>query len=227
MEYEIGVLYMHLGDEEGAEKYLQSVSENSLFHQAAQALLGQLAVEKPSVEESLTTGDEEPAVEHPINPVEKRIRDIVGKYRIELSLALALMKQESNMKKHAVSRVGAAGLCQIMPATGRDLGLKIPNYRDAKKPKVDPEEDERFEPYKCMDAGFSYLRQLLNRYDDNVPLALSAYNAGMGRTKSRVARISETTAYVSDIMTYYWRYQDEAALEQAIAQLVAGIQAEG
>ena len=69
------------------------------------------------------------------------------------------------------------------------------------------------------------LRQLLDRYDQNVPLALSAYNAGMGRTRRKVARIYETTAYVSDIMTYYWRYQDNAVLQKTMARLVANIEA--
>ncbi len=225
MEYEIGVLYMQLENSENAEKHLKNVSEGSLFYQAARALLGQLLPEKPAVEESSTTSNVEPQIAHPLHPIEKRIRDIVARHRIEASLALALMKQESSLRIHAVSGAGAAGLCQIMPATGRELGLKIPRYKKGKKPDVDPKKDERFEPYKCMDAGFKYLRQLLNRYDDNVPLALSAYNAGMGRTKSRVARISETTAYVSDVMTYYWRFQDEALLGQAIGILIANIQA--
>ena len=165
--------------------------------------------------------------DRPIHPVEKEVRNITGKHDVEMSLALALMKQESNFRKYAVSRMGAAGLCQIMPATGRDLGLRIPRYSDPKKPEIDPKADERFDPYRCMDAGFRYLRQLLNRYDGNVPLALSAYNAGMGRTKKRVARIHETTTYVADIMTHYWFYQDEAALGQAMGQLVSNIRTTG
>ena len=227
MEYEIGILYMQLGDEENSKKHLRNVSAESLFYRAAQAFLTEPVVEEPAVEEPVTVPDEEPPPTRPLHPVEQRTRDIVDRHRIETSLALALIRQESSFNKLAVSGVGAAGLCQIMPATGRDLGLKIPRYSNSKKPKVDPKVDERFEPYKCMDAGFKYLRQLLNRYDGNVPLALSAYNAGMGRTKSRVARIYETTAYVSDIMTHYWRYQDEAAFNQAMAKLVGNIQKKG
>ena len=224
MEYEIGILYMQLGDESNAKEHLKNVSEDSLFYRAAQAFLTEPIVEEPAVEEQIAMYDEPLLPTRPIHPVEKRVRDIATSYQLDTSLALALMKQESNLNKLAVSRAGAAGLCQIMPATGRDLGLKIPNYSNPKEPKVDPNADERFDPYKCMNAGFSYLRQLLNRYDGNVPLALSAYNAGMGRTKERVARIYETTTYVSDIMTYYWRYQDEDVLLQVIVKLVDNIQ---
>ncbi|MDP6999840.1 MAG: transglycosylase SLT domain-containing protein [Candidatus Poribacteria bacterium] len=220
-QYEIGYLYLHLQAKEKAGSHLQQVSEDSLFYQAAQALLNPVST-TPQTQSVAKMA--EPVSTPPRHPVAQKVADLAAQHQIELSLGLALIRQESNMKPHAVSRVGAAGLCQIMPPTGRDLKLKIPDYADAKKPTIDPQIDERFAPYKAMDAGFRYLRQLLNRYDGNAPLALSAYNAGMGRTKQRVARIYETTAYVADIMTFYWRYQEAAELQKAMDRLVAGIE---
>ena len=226
--YEVGVLYLQLGDETQGHHYLSGVSESSLFHQAAQAFLTDPPTEQLSpapLSVSPKSEEQEPAT--PMHPIERRIRELAAKHSIDVALAVALMKQESNFDPLAVSRVGAGGLCQIMPATGRDLGLRIPTYNNPKKPTVDPNKDERFHPYKSMDAGLRYLRQLLSRYDENVPLALSAYNAGMGRTKQRVARIYETTAYVADIMTHYWRYQDTDVLNADLARLIVKLEAAG
>lgn len=164
----------------------------------------------------------------PIDPIERRIRGIVRENGVELALALALVKMESNMNPFAVSKAGAAGLCQLMPTTARELGLKVPKYPNPRRPTRDPKVDERFDPEKSFEAGMRYLGKMLRRYNDNPPLALSAYNAGAGRTKRRVARIPETTAYVADIMTYYYMYNsDQDEMRKALNALIAAFKKGG
>lgn len=83
---------------------------------------------------------------------------------------------ESALVPRAVSRVGALGLWQFMPGTGREQGLVINRYID-----------ERCDPHKATEAALNYLQQLYNRYD-NWELALAAYNAGPGRVNRAIRR---------------------------------------
>ena len=100
------------------------------------------------------------------------------------TLLAALVWQESRWNPQAVSRKGAMGLTQLMPATARDLG-------------VNPAD-----PVANLVGGARYLRQLLDQFDGNVEKALAAYNAGPGRVRSAggVPAIAETRAYVASIV---------------------------
>lgn len=82
---------------------------------------------------------------------------------VEPALMKGLAWIESHWNTHAVSPVGARGLCQIMPATGDDLGLQHP-----------------FDAMQNAIAAASYLRSLLNHYHGDLWLALAAYNWGRG-----------------------------------------------
>ncbi len=106
--------------------------------------------------------------------------EMAGKHRVERALILAVMGIESGFRQDAVSRVGARGLMQLMPATAEELGVDPTNPRDN------------------VDGGTRYLAWLLKHFG-NQRVALAAYNAGPGRVKRAggvVPAIPETMAYV-------------------------------
>ena len=122
-------------------------------------------------------------------------------------LVLALIKVESNLDPLAVSPAGAAGLMQLMPTTARSLGLKVPRYRDPKRPIRDPDLDERFDPAKNLRAGMKYLKGLLSQYSGNYVLAICAYNTGPARVKDDVPPIRQTERFAVRVMKVYWDYR--------------------
>jgi soluble lytic murein transglycosylase-like protein len=100
-------------------------------------------------------------------------------------LLRAVIGKESAYRPCAVSPAGAEGLMQLMPGTAAGLGVV-----------------NSFDPRQNVDGGARYLKQMLERYDGNLMLALAAYNAGPTRADSAGALPLplETTSYVSDIL---------------------------
>jgi soluble lytic murein transglycosylase-like protein len=100
------------------------------------------------------------------------------------ALLAALVWQESRWNQQAVSRKGAIGLAQLMPATARYLG-------------VNP-----LDPVANLNGGARYLRQLLDQFNGDVEKALAAYNAGAARVRNAggVPAIAETRNYVTSIV---------------------------
>jgi soluble lytic murein transglycosylase-like protein len=100
-------------------------------------------------------------------------------------LVRAVMQVESAFNPLARSPKGAMGLMQLMPATARQYGVR-----------------NAFNPAENVRAGVSYLRELLDRYENNEQLALAAYNAGPGavdRHGQSVPPYRETQSYVAQI----------------------------
>jgi soluble lytic murein transglycosylase-like protein len=121
--------------------------------------------------------------------VEKAARE----HEIDQALLHAVITVESGYDPHAVSRRGAVGLMQLMPQTARRYGVR--NIRD---------------PAQNIQGGARYLRDLMGKFDNDLTLALAAYNAGeeaVVQYGNRVPPFRETLNYVPKVLDIYRRYQ--------------------
>jgi soluble lytic murein transglycosylase-like protein len=105
--------------------------------------------------------------------------------RLDPDFVRSVIMAESNFKTHAVSKKGALGLMQLMPATAAQLGVADP-----------------FDPRANVEAGTAHLSALLDRYHNDPVKALAAYNAGAHRVKqyNGVPPYRETRAYINQIV---------------------------
>jgi soluble lytic murein transglycosylase-like protein len=125
-------------------------------------------------------------------------------HNLDVDLLASLVKAESNGDARAISRAGAEGLMQLMPATAKDQGVT-----------------ERFKPEENVRGGASYLDELLTRYHDNLALALAAYNAGPEAVDryNGIPPYRETRAYVARVIhEFNRRVRARAALALQAAQ---------
>lgn len=98
---------------------------------------------------------------------------IARMYDLDPFLILAVARQESTFRPSLISRAGAVGVMQVMPATARWMVSKDPELpRDAASRLLEPEHSIRL--------GAAYLRWMLNQFDGNLIYALAAYNGGPG-----------------------------------------------
>ena len=115
----------------------------------------------------------------------KMIDDAAGKNGVDAKVVREVARQESAFRPCVVSPKGAEGLMQLMPGTQLDLHVGDP-----------------FDPQQSLNAGTKLLKQLLDRYNGDLSMALSAYNAGPSRVDKAggVPEIPETQNYVSTIL---------------------------
>ena len=137
---------------------------------------------------------------------------IAKKYNVSLELMLAIIYVESKFNPVAVSPTGAGGLMQMVPATAKELGLKVPKYSNKLKPSLDGRIDERFDAQKNLETGLIYFNQLLRKYKNNLTLALGAYNVGPGKVRVGGPLISRGKTYANSVITRRDLYRQDANL---------------
>jgi len=119
--------------------------------------------------------------------IERSIRQAAARYNLSPDLIRGVIRAESNFQTEAVSSAGAQGLMQLMPETAGELGVTKP-----------------FDIRQNIDGGSRYLRQMLDRFNGNLKLALAAYNAGPGAVEKYEGRVpyAETQEYVKRVLRY-------------------------
>ena len=113
------------------------------------------------------------------------VREASARYGVPEPVVTAVIRAESGFNPYAVSPKGARGLMQLMPQTASLLGVR-----------------DSFDPAENIDGGVRHLRGLIDRFGNNLPLALAAYNAGeQAVTNYRgIPPFPETQGYVAKIM---------------------------
>ncbi len=113
--------------------------------------------------------------------------------QLDPALIHAIISAESGYNPLARSKKGAAGLMQLMPATAKRYGVT-----------------NRLDPAQNISGGARYLRDLIQMFNNDVQLAVAAYNAGENAVVKygrRIPPYSETMTYVPRVMSYYRRYR--------------------
>lgn len=133
-----------------------------------------------------------PRTSKPFDPI---IREASRLYHLPEEFIRAVMKVESNFNPKVVSRAGAMGLMQLMPATARSMGVSDP-----------------FSPRQNILGGARYLRVLANRFNGDLILTLAGYNAGEGAVQkyNGVPPYDETQRYVRRVLKHYYAYRDDS-----------------
>lgn len=119
--------------------------------------------------------------------MQKVIHESARRHKLPVKLVTAIIKVESNFNPRAVSSEGARGLMQLMPTTAEQLGVR-----------------NSFDIAQNINGGCKYLREMLERFDGNLKLALAAYNAGPGAVEKygKVPPYRETQDYVKKVLAY-------------------------
>ena len=117
--------------------------------------------------------------------IRQHIRVAAARYGVDSNLVDAVAWQESRYNPRARSSAGAIGVMQLMPGTARQLGVRNPH-----------------DVQQNVTGGTAYLREQLERFGNNVPLALAAYNAGPGAVLKYggIPPYRETQNYVRQII---------------------------
>jgi len=134
--------------------------------------------------------------EAPVKASNRSYLDIIRRhatsYQLEEALVKAVIKVESDYQPRVVSRKGAQGLMQLIPQTAKDLKVSNP-----------------FDPYENIRGGSEYLRMMLDLFNNDVELALAAYNSGPSTVKryGGIPPYDETQKYVKKVKRYLDYYR--------------------
>lgn len=120
------------------------------------------------------------------------VEDAAKEHRVGAALLHAVISAESGYNPNALSRKGAIGLMQLMPETARRYDVADP-----------------YDPVQNIRGGTRYLRDLLKRFNNDLRLALAAYNAGEDaviRHGNAIPPFPETVRYVPKVMELYGKF---------------------
>ncbi|MFJ4374911.1 lytic transglycosylase domain-containing protein [Pseudomonas japonica] len=126
-------------------------------------------------------------------PYAELVRAAAEANRLPEALLHAVIRQESNYDSGATSARGAGGLMQLMPDTAREMGVA-----------------NVYDPRANIQGGARYLKRLMTLFDNDITLAVAAYNAGPQAVLSRggvVPPFAETQRYVPSVLRQYRRLQ--------------------
>lgn len=140
----------------------------------AHAEMKQAAPQKENADAKLSAAD-----------LHEMLNEAGREHNLDADLLASVVKAESDGNARAVSRAGARGLMQLMPATAADVGVK-----------------DSFRPSENVRGGTVYLDELLTQYHDNLALALAAYNAGPAAVAKYhgIPPYHETQVYVARVI---------------------------
>jgi len=119
-------------------------------------------------------------------------------YQIDPALIKAIIMAESGYNTKAVSKRGAKGLMQLMPETAQSLGV-----------------EDIFNPHQNITGGVQYFKQMVNRFNGDVKLALAAYNAGSRNVRNYkgIPPFKATRIYIKKVFKYYQIYKNQMGEE--------------
>ena len=139
-------------------------------------------------------------------PYVNEILEASNLYGVPDQLVTAVIRAESGFNPRAVSRKGAQGLMQLMPATASNLGVR-----------------NSFDPRQNIHGGVRHLRGLIDRFPGNLPLAIAAYNAGEKAvlTYGGIPPYPETQDYVGKVLRFYGVPQSGETAQSQIYQTIS------
>jgi hypothetical protein len=141
-------------------------------------------------------------------PYHDLVEAAATRYHVDADLISSVMAAESNFNPQARSRRDARGLMQLIPQTAARMGVQ-----------------NIYDPRENIDAGTRYLRELLLKYNNDLVLALAAYNAGPDRVQQygRVPPFAETISYVRRVKRDYEKSKASASLRRGTPSAVIGV----
>lgn len=130
--------------------------------------------------------------EHSFHPI---IVQVADRHEVDPALIKAIIMAESGYNPKAISKRGAKGLMQLMPATAEALGV-----------------EDSFNPVQNIKGGVKYFKQLVIQFEGDVKLALAAYNAGSKKVRKYqgIPPFKATQYYIDRVFKYYQIYKNQS-----------------
>lgn len=157
-------------------------------------LIYQGGINVPSFSASIYSGYSSRSLHKKYKNYSSLVKDVADLTDLEPALLHAVIQTESAYNPKAISPKGAVGLMQLMPATAKRFGVT-----------------DRTDASSNVYGGARYLRHLLRLFNNNLRLALAAYNAGENAVKrygNQIPPYRETRNYVKKVMALYKSYQN-------------------